>query len=37
LLSDSALRNGFLQQVSAGQQQSAQLGLLALQQQHMQQ
>eukprot|EP00977_Amphora_coffeiformis_P000902 scaffold190_cov171-Amphora_coffeaeformis.AAC.27 len=37
LLSDSALRNGFLQQVSAGQQQSTQLGLLALQQQQLQQ
>lgn len=37
LLSDSALRNGFLQQVSAGQAQSTQLGLLALQQQQLQQ
>ena len=37
LLSDSALRNGFLQQVSSGQQQNTQLGLLALQQQQLQQ
>lgn len=37
LLSDSALRNGFLQQVSSGQSQSTQLGLLALQQQQLQQ
>lgn len=38
LLSDSALRNGFFQQVSSGgQNHSAQLGLLALQQQQLQQ